>query len=238
MVAAVSVVGPQLPLGLALRESSRFESFFSGPNSELLSLLREAALGTSETFLFVSGAAGLGKTHLLQATCFEAAAAGRSTAFLPLAGAAALAPAVLDGMEQMQLVCLDDVQAIAANPAWEQAVFNLFNRVRDAGCTLLVAGNRRPDQCGFTLPDLVSRLGWGVTYTLRPLSDSDIMAALSQRAQGRGLELPRETAQFLLRRMPRDLPSVFGLFDRLDEASMVEQRRLTIPFVREVLEID
>lgn len=234
---AASLVSPQLPLGLALRDSARFESFYNGPNAELVTTLQAAAQGQGEPFLYITGGTGMGKTHLLQAACFEASAAGRSTAFLPLDGLSGMSPAVLDDLEQMHLVCLDNVQAIAGNEAWEHAVFDLFNRVRMAGATLLVAATRRPDQCGVTLPDLVSRLGWGVTYVLKPLPDQDVIAALSHRARGRGLELPEDTAQFLLKRIPRDLPSVFDLLDRLDEASMIEQRRLTIPFVKEVLGI-
>jgi DnaA family protein len=108
--------------------------------------------------------------------------------------------------------------------------------VRAAGSTLLVAGEQRPDLSGFALPDLVSRLGWGVTYTLKPLADEDVIASLACRAQGRGLELPEDTAQFMLRRFPRDLPTLFALFDTLDTASLIEQRRLTIPFVKSVLD--
>ena len=102
-----------------------------------------------------------------------------------------------------------------------------------AGGTLLVAGEQRPDQSGFALPDLVSRLGWGVTYTLKPLADEDVIALLACRAQGRGLELPEDTAQFMLRRFPRDLPTLFALFDTLDTASLVEQRRSDDP-VRQI----
>ena len=103
------------------------------------------------------------------------------------------------------------------------------------GGTLVVAAEQRADRCGFSLPDLASRLGWGVTYVLRPLDDADMLAALTCRAAGRGLELPAETASFLLKRIPRDPASVFDLLDRLDAASMIEQRRLTIPFVKSVL---
>ena len=128
------------------------------------------------------------------------------------------------------------MHAIAGNKNWERALFDLFNRVRDSGSTLLVAAEKRPAQSGFDLADLASRLGWGVTYTLKPLDEGDVLQALTCRATARGLELPEETAQFLLRRFPRDLPSLFALFDALDAASLVEQRRLTIPFVKSVLE--
>ena len=144
--------------------------------------------------------------------------------------------AVFDGLEQLELVCLDDVDAIAGEALWEHALFDLFNRLRDAGRTLLVTASWKPDESGFGLPDLVSRLGWGVCYVLKPMAEADIIAALTCRARGRGLELPEETAQFLLRRFPRDLPTLFALFETLDFASLVEQRRLTIPFVKSVLD--
>jgi len=228
---------PQLPLGLALRESARFDCFIGGTNSEPVAALQQAATGAGESFVYLAGADGMGKTHLLQAACRCAADAGRSSTFLPLGERAQLSPDMLAGLEQVDLVCLDDIHAIAGNAAWERGVFDLFNRVRDAGTTLLVAGRHRPDRAGFALADLASRLTWGVTYVLQPLSDAEVLAALTCRARSRGLELPAETARYLIKRLPRDLPSVFDLLDRLDEASMVEQRRLTVPFVKGVLGI-
>ena len=226
---------PQLPLGLELRDSARFDGFFAGPNREAVDSLRLAAAGQGESLVYLAGPAGMGKTHLLQAACHHAAGNRRASTYLPMQQLFELAPAVLEGMEQMDLVCLDDVQLMAGDEAWEHGLFNLFNRLREAGGSLLVAGEQRPGLSGFCLPDLVSRLGWGVTYVLRPLDDADMLAALSCRAAGRGLELPEETASFLLKRIPRDPASVFNLLDRLDEASMIEQRRLTIPFVKSVL---
>jgi DnaA family protein len=226
---------PQLPLGLALRDSARFASFFPGPNTEVVRCLQLAAAGEGEALVFLYGAAGLGKTHLLQATCHAASRREQVAAYLPLRELRVLSPDLFAGMEQLQLVCVDDVEAIAGLPEWETGLFHLFNRMRESGSRLLVAASDRADRIGLQLPDVVSRLGWGVVYTLSPLDEASVQAALQHRAQGRGLELPEETAAFLLKRIPRDLPSVFDLLDRLDEASMVEQRRLTIPFVRSVL---
>jgi DnaA family protein len=231
-----SMNNPQLPLGLALRDSARFDSFFPGQNQEAVASLQEAARGRGESLVYIAAAAGLGKTHLLQAACHMAGESGRSAGYLPLAELSYSPAAVFDGLEQLELVCLDDVDAIAGEPHWEHALFDLFNRLRDAGRTLLVTALQRPDAAGFGLPDLVSRLGWGVSYVLKPLAEVDIIAAMVYRARGRGLELPIDTAQFLLRRFPRDLPTLFALFDTLDFASLVEQRRLTIPFVKSVLD--
>ena len=227
---------PQLPLGLSLRESARFNSFYSGQNLEAVQGLQQAARGQGEAFVYVVAATGMGKTHLLQAACVDAAACGRSCSYLPLCDLLDFTPAVFDDLEQLDLICIDDVTAIAGHDNWERGLFDLFNRVRQGSGTLLMAGAARPDQAGFLLPDLVSRLGWGVTYVMKPLAEQDVIAALDCRARARGLELPEETAQYLLKRYPRDLSTLFALFDTLDTASLVEQRRLTVPFVRAVLD--
>jgi len=227
---------PQLPLGLALRDSARFDSFFPGQNREAVASLQAAARGEGESLVYIAAPAGRGKTHLLQAACHAAGECRRTAGYLPLGELRHAAAAAFEGLEQLELICLDDVDAIAGDPVWEHALFDLFNRLRDAGRTLLVTALLRPDEAGFALPDLVSRLGWGVSYMLRPMQEADILAALAYRARGRGLELPVETAQFMMRRFPRDLPTLFALFDTLDFASLVEQRRLTVPFVKSVLD--
>ena len=227
---------PQLPLGLALRDSARFNSYFPGQNLETVDGLQQSATGNGEALVYLVGAAGMGKTHLLQAACYDAAQSGRTTGYLPLRELLAYTATAFDDLEQLDLICIDDVTVIAGEDDWERGLFDLFNRVRQSGGTLLIAGDRRADQTGFRLPDLVSRLGWGVTYVLKQLDDAAVTAALVYRARARGLQLPEETAHYLLRRFPRDLPTLFALFDTLDAASLVEQRRLTIPFVKSVLD--
>lgn len=227
---------PQLPLGLALRDSARFESFHAGGNEEAVRTLRACARGAGEPLVYMAGSTGRGKTHLLQAACHEAAQRQRSAMYLPLCQAEELSPSIFAGFEQTELVCLDDVDAIAGQAEWEQALFNFFNRLRDAGHILLVTASVRPDRAGFVLPDLMSRLAWGVTFVLKPLDDDTLLAAMMGRARSRGLELPPETAKYILARYPRELNVLFTLLDELDRVSLANQRRLTIPFVKSVVE--
>lgn len=224
---------PQLPLGLQLGDHARFCNFFAGPNAELVLVLRALPQGEAR-LVYCSGAPGTGKSHLLQAACAAVREQGHTAWYLPLD--AQLSPALLEGLEQQQLVCLDDVQRVAGNAAWEEALFHLYNRVREQGGALVVAGDGRPEELGLCLPDLVSRLHWGLLYRLRELNDAERLAALQLRAASRGLDLPNDTGDYLLRRCPRDLPALCALLDRLDVASLVAQRRLTIPFVRSVLQ--
>jgi DnaA family protein len=226
---------PQLPLGLTLRESACFASYFPGDNHEAVNSLRLAAQGAGEVLVYLAAPPGLGKTHLLQAACQEAADCARTAVYLPLRHLAGMSPALFDALERMDLVCVDDVEAVATRPVWERGLFDLFNRLRESGSTLLVTGEKRPDRTCIQLADLVSRLGWGVTYVLKPLDEGALFTAITYRAKARGLELPEDTARFLLRHFPRDLTSLCSLLDRLDRASLVTRRRLTIPFVKAAL---
>lgn len=227
---------PQLPLGVRLNDNARFTNFYSGPNAEVVDGVRALVAGGDEHFIYLSGPPGSGRSHILQAACAQVQGEGQQAWYLSLADEG-LAPPMLEGLEQAALICLDDVDAVAGRADWEEALFHLYNRVRDAQVRLMVAASDRPEVLGFDLPDLESRLQWGVIYRFQDLNDEQRLAALQLRAQGRGLELPDDTGQYLLRRCPRDLPALCVLLDRLDQAALVAQRRLTIPFVRSILEV-
>lgn len=222
----------QLPLGIGLRDSATFDNFFTGPNAELVFQLEQG----DEPFVFLWGGEGSGRSHLLQAACHRVSDGGGGVAYLPLSESTELAPAMLEGLETMGLVAVDDLQCVVGRQEWELGLFHLYNRARESGCRILVAADAPPAAIGVALPDLRSRLGWGPVYQLLPLDDADRRAALQLRARRRGLELPDEVANYLMRRSPRGLHSLFGLLEQLDRASLAAQRRLTIPFVREQLE--
>jgi len=225
----------QLTLGLQLRASARFSGFVAGAHSELCRQLQAIAAGEAPGPLYCWGTAGTGKTHLLQASCYHADSLGRSAAYLSLRDTPRLSPEVLGGWEHFQLVCLDDVETVAGQAAWEEALFHLYNRLSDAGSRLVVSAALAPAQSGIGLPDLVSRLAAGPVYQLHPLNDEQSLEAMRLRALQRGFDLPEDTGRYLLRRLPRDLPAMMNLLERLDSASLAAQRKLTVPFVKAVL---
>lgn len=227
----------QLPLGIQLRDSASLESFFVGPNAELLGQLERVADEASVASMhFLHGPQACGKTHLLQAVSRAAGERGQATAYVPLAELANSDPATIEGFARLALVCLDDVQAIAGRRDWEHALMALCDGLRAANAVVLAAGTRPPMESGLGLKDLATRLAWGPVYALKPLDDAHKLQLLQQRARSRGLELPEEAGRFLLTRHTREIPALLGLLDRLDRASLAAQRRLTLPFVREVLE--
>ncbi|MGD8483959.1 MAG: DnaA regulatory inactivator Hda [Thioalkalispiraceae bacterium] len=224
----------QLPLGITWRDHATFNNFYTGKNAQLVSSLVLA----TEPLIYLWGEAGSGKSHLLQAVCHKASEQGGSQQplYLPMQELVELPAAMLEGMEGMNPVCIDDVQCIAGNPQWETALFHLFNRLRDQGVRLIISASAAPAQLGIQLPDLVTRLAWGAVYQLQPLDDDGKRVALQQRATQRGLELPDEVVQYVLKRSARDMSSLFELLDKLDAASLAAQRKLTIPFVKPFLD--
>lgn len=229
----------QLPLDLRLRDHSRFETFHAGGNALAAATLAAMVAGpgsAAERQVFLHGGTGSGKTHLLQAACHAAFAQRRSCAYLPLEELKSLeATAVLEGMDRLELLVLDDLQAVAGQPDWEWALFGLINRVREQGGRMLLAARTAPEAIGCRLPDLTSRLAWGPVFRLNQPGDLELKAILQKRAALRGLELNGSVVDYLLRHECRDLEALLGLLDRLDLAALAEQRRLTIPFIREQL---
>ena len=219
----------QLALGVKLRTHAVFANFSPGMNGELLAVLR----GPSREPLWLWGNPGSGKTHLLQAVC---AAAGEAAAYLPLDGSPALPPEALQGFESCRVLCIDDVDLAAGQLEWERALFRLFNEAAELHSRVIFASAAPPRQLDWRLDDWRSRAAACVVYQVRELDESGRVEAFRLRAAQRGLQLPSETLDYLLKRMPRDLGSLFDILDELDEASLVAQRRLTIPFIRDALE--
>ncbi|WP_298439635.1 DnaA inactivator Hda [uncultured Ferrimonas sp.] len=228
----------QLSLPVHLPDDETFNSYHPGGNQQLIDSLRLAASGQGERITYLWGPAKCGRTHLLHATCALAADSELKAFYLPLGIHASMSPAILEGLENLDLICLDDIDQISRHPVWEEALFDLYNRVDESErCRLVVSARSAALQAGFLLPDLVSRLNWGIQYQLHPLSDDAKLAAMQNRAKVRGLELPEDVGRFLLTRLARDLRTLFEVLDKLDKASMVAQRKLTIPFVKEILHL-
>ncbi|NIB41981.1 DnaA regulatory inactivator Hda [Pseudomaricurvus alkylphenolicus] len=229
----------QLSLSVHLNDEATFDNFFireGQVNAQVVATLKYQLQPMGEQFVFLWGATGVGVTHLLQASCLKAQQEGACSQYLPLTELVGYDPEqLLEDLERLDLVCLDGLQAVQGLPEWERALFRFFNVMRDSGRRLVMAANCGPRELSVNLPDLQSRLNWGLVYQVQPLRDDDKCRALQMRARARGLELSDEVAQFIMHRVSRDLHELFECLHRLDDASLAEQRRLTIPFVKQTL---
>ncbi|SDU14721.1 regulatory inactivation of DnaA Hda protein [Pseudomonas pohangensis] len=228
----------QLPLGVRLRDDATFKNFYPGSNAVALGYVErlcQADAGWTESLIYLWGGAGVGRSHLLQAACLQLEQLDQQAVYLPLAGLVEHGPALLEGLEHCALVCLDDLDAVAGRADWEEALFHLFNRLRDAGQRLLLSASAAPRELQLQLADLQSRLSQALVFQLRELAADDKLHALQLRASRRGLQLPDEVAAFILNRGSRSMNGLFELLEQLDQASLQAQRKLTIPFLKETL---
>lgn len=211
----------QLALGIASPPAPSFENFFPGRNAEAVAALSCLAAGGGEPFVYLWGESGSGRSHLLRAVASKSARPVRW----------------FDGVtipDSRVLLLADDVERLDA--AGQRALFNAFNAQRDAGGALLAAGPVPPARLSLA-PELLTRLAWGLVYQLHTLDDGEKAAALGRHAAARGLRLPPEVSDYLLRHVKRDLPTLMGVLDALDRHSLETQRALTVPLVREVLQL-
>jgi DnaA family protein len=227
----------QLPLGLRLADRAVFDTFWPQGNEQLLEHLKAVASGAASGVTWLAGPHASGKSHLLQATCAQAPAT-RRCGYFPLARLAELGPATLEGLPRLDLLCVDDVHLAAGDLDWERALFSLYRELEECGAALLAAAPEAPGLIRWELPDLGSRFTAADIHALRPLDEAAQRAALMLRAKVRGFELPADVAQWLQRRYPRDMGTLYQLLDTLDSAALKAQRRLTVPFIRSVLQRD
>ena len=236
-------VSSQLLLPIGLKDTESFASFIPGQNAqacghltELVSQLETEKVNNWLTYLFSDS--GMGKSHLLYATCQQAELAGESCIYLSFKEKQHMSPDVLLGLESYRLICLDDIEKLQGENAWQVAVFDLINRVKDQndGC-LVITGNQPPKQLSLELPDLISRLSWGTNFQLYSLTDEQRQQALIVKAQHRGLNMSKEVAKYLVNHWQRDMVALIASLDILDEQSLQQQRKLTIPFVKAILSL-
>ncbi len=225
----------QIPLHLTPPELYQLNNFYF-VQAELHSAVMSFCQEKEPPFLFLWGDYGSGKTHLALAIAEQAQINHKKMLYLPLADLVKTAsPAVLQGVEELDLLCLDEFEAIAGVTEWEEALFHCFNRSQQSGCQLLVASRDNPVALKLTLADLRSRMATGLIYQLDTLNDNAKEKVMMVQSQARGLEMSNDVAQYLLRHHSRDITILMRMLQRLDKASMAAQRRLTIPFVRQVL---
>ena len=229
---------PQLTLSLSSKDDATFDDFYAGKNNEeVVSALKNAAFGSGLKIIYLCAKQGIGVSHLLQAVCHESAKHQLRSFYLPLRQLLYMSKDALNGLEAFDLVCVDDIDTIAGNHEWEVAIFDLFNRLYDADKRIIIAGHYLPNESPIQLPDLVSRLSFAALYQLVALSDDEKLIALNMRAHKRGMSLSQEVGKYLLTHCPRHMNTLFAALDTLDRASLAAQRRLTIPFVKEILQI-
>lgn len=222
--------GSQLPLNLNVDSENRFQNFLEFDNES--EVVRE--LKGEFSIVYLWGFAGSGRTHLLQAVSYEAYIKQESSIFLPLKEAGRYSPEILSGIEGVDVVCLDDIQAIAKDLPWEEAIFRLYNYSQETNCKLVISADRAPQKLPMDLADLKSRLCSFPVFMLHSPDEKAQLEILRYRAKLRGVKLENDVLKFISKNMRRGLNEIIDLLDKLDTASKIEKRKITIPLIKKV----
>jgi len=227
----------QLPLAIHLKDSATLADFNWENNPLLEQQIADTLAFSGERFLYLWGNPGCGKSQLLQACCFTLDM-GQTASYLPLSLLKPWGVDAIEGLDEQTLLCLDDIHCIAGDSAWEEALFHLYNRIKDNPASLLIiTANQPPAQSGIQMPDLKSRLSACLVIQMHELSDQQKLHMLIERANHRGFEIPGHVSQFILNHCSRNMHDLADLLNTLDEASLAAQRKITIPFVKALLNL-
>lgn len=244
----------QLALGISLSDDATFANFLVGRNQALINFLQnitnhtkndltEAVAqnvdkGLKDNMIYLWGSASSGLSHLLQACCHFLSEQGKTCLYLPLNQANELSPQILENLDQINFIAIDDIDAIAGQKQWEEQLFHFYNNIQHIKNTYIIfAAHNAAKQLPLGLPDLQSRLCHLVSLHVQSLEDHEKLMVLQMRAHARGLEITTRVGAFLLNRCSRNMGSLFQILEKLDQASLIAQRKLTIPFVKSVLRI-
>lgn len=230
------VTPSQLTLAVELNDEARFENYFADAgNQQIVSSLSSLVAAGGDNFIYLWGAAFTGKSHLLQAVCHHADLENKAALYVSLKDSKSLSPEIFEGCHLLSVVCIDDLHCVAGQPAWEQALFTLFNQLKESATALIIAADVSAKNLNIDLPDLRSRLQSMLIFNLSNLNDTDKKQALQHRAKQRGFDLSDAVADYIIVRAGRGFDDLMKVLDTLDTTSLVQQRKLTIPLVKSTL---
>ncbi len=238
MTACTSFAGQQLVLPIGIRSDAAFENFFGPHASRCVTQLRQLLEHPTETLIWITGPQDAGKSHLAAACLAHLETCGRKGFYMGLSempGELAWVDYFLEDAHAPEVLILDDVHQWLDGAEQELALFQLFNHFKISRRQLIVTANAPPALMPVELPDLASRLRSGQLLTLPQAGDDHKQQVLIQVAAERGMRMPLDVGAFIIRRSERNLGQLLTVLDRVEQASLVEQRKLTVPFVKKVL---
>jgi len=210
-----------------------FETFYLSSNKVVIDSIKD----DKNKLIWIAGPEGTGKTHILQATVNYMDDGDNRLLYLPMVESKDFTPDILDNLNQFDLVAIDDIENVIGDFSWEEQLLILYEELIHTKCRILISSSDTPQGLRFKLPDLASRFSLGLVDRLKPMNEEQIIKAISLHATVRGFNLPAEVAKYLISRVPRDVSVLVDIIKLLDYESLSKQRKLTVPFIKTVLDI-
>jgi DnaA family protein len=229
----------QLIFPFQINQKASFDSFFCSPdNLNLMTRLADIVESKKNHELIIHGERGSGKSYLMQAICNELSVAGKQFAFIPMNKAIKMGAEIFQNLASLDVVCVDDVQLILANEDWETALFNLVNECQQSNCSLVLSfGGTQPLEENTKLPDLLSRFKRMEFIALHAVQDEFFGQAIHFVAQQLDIKIEKAELEFLLKHQTRLFSLLVENIITLDKQAASLKRKITIPLIKETLNI-
>lgn len=226
----------QILPGFTVRGDAYFSNFYAAPSLQVAASALMRMVGEPFTgFIYIGGAEGAGKSHLLQAVCNLAEEQGKSSLYLPLAELQEYPPEdILDNTNAIDNLCIDDLESIAGNALWEEALFHLYNQRMASQKNTVFAAALTALELPLRLRDLQTRLTACLSFLLPLLDDGEKSALIQFRARHTGMEINDACSQFIIQRSGRNTADLIKVLERLDKESLVAGRKITVPFIKSI----
>lgn len=224
----------QYPLHFEFLANQTFTDFFAGENQPIIENLKQCVLGNGEQNIFLRGKSGQGKSHLLQACCHYAQQQHKQSFYFDLSRHSRHQPAILKGIDEYDVVCLDNIDAIVGDKNWELTLYDLMTWHYEKGHQLIISSSYLPNHMEVITTGLKEYLNWGLILQLKTLVDTNNINALIFKADSMGFEISPQVGRFLVIQHQTELHDLWPLLEKIDRASLAAKRKLTVPFLKQL----
>ncbi len=218
----------QIPIDFTFFTKKTFSNFIVGDNNRLLDSLVD--FHKSDQIILIYGPQSSGKSHICQAVLHESC-----VEYLFVNGESELCNEKLN--DYYELVVIDDLDKLVSTKGREERIFTILNNQILNKKPALITSSKDITECGLTLEDLSSRLLSDKIFTINDLDDSDKINMMISYSSQRGLEISDRVLNYIINNCSRDLYFICALIKNLDRVSLSAKKKITIPFIKKVIEL-
>ena len=224
----------QLALQIQINERASLKNFFvSKNNNKTIQVLKNILFSSdSGAQIFIDDLGSNGKSYLLQAICNDFSNSNNSSIYIPMEEAINLDPSILEGVSELNLICIDDVDLINNRREWEIALFNLINECYEKECFLLLSGSINKLEA---IPDLVSRIKKMETLRLEAINDDELLEATQAISKNLNIEISDKNMNYLINNSKRDIKTIFRTLSQLERESLERKKSIGLNLIKEVI---
>ena len=225
----------QLALQIQINERASLNNFFvSKKNNKTIQILKNILLGSDKGVqIFIDDLGSNGKSYLLQAICNDFSNSNNSSIYIPMQEAINLDPSILEGVSELNLICIDDIDIINSRREWEIALFNLINECYEKECFLLLSGSINKLEA---IPDLVSRIKKMETLRLEAINDDELLEATKAISKNLNIEISDKNMNYLINNSKRDIKTIFRTLSQLEKESLERKKSIGLNLIKEFIQ--